>query len=42
VDTSVFEPEFGIDVGEDFVVGFEDIREVYIDKIVERVDVLFD
>lgn len=42
MNVGVFEPESGIDIRSDFVVGFDDVLDVSIDKVVERVDVLFD
>ena len=40
-DVGVLEPETGVDVRGDFVIGLEDVFDVDIDEIVERVDVLF-
>lgn len=42
IDVTVFEPESRIDVGSDFVISFHDIFYVDIDKVIERVNVLFD
>ena len=42
MNVGVFEPESGIDVRSDLVIGFDDVLDVGIDKVVERVDVLFD
>lgn len=42
MNVGVFEPKSGIDVRSDLVVGFNDVLDVGIDKVVERVDVLFD
>lgn len=42
VDVCVLEPESGIDVRSDLVVGLDNVLDVGIDKVVERVDVLFD
>ena len=38
----VFEPETGIDIGGDLVVSLEDIFDVNVDEVIERVDVLLD
>jgi hypothetical protein len=40
-DISVFEPETGINVRGDFVIGLEDVFDIDIDEVVERIDVLF-
>ena len=40
-DIGVFEPEARIDVRSDFVVGPEDVFDIDIDEVVERVDMLF-
>lgn len=42
MNVGVFEPESGIDVRSNFAVGFDDVFDVGINKVVERVDVLFD
>lgn len=42
MNVGIFEPEPGIDVRSDLVVGFDDVLYVCVDKVVERVDVLFD
>ena len=36
----VLEPKFWIDVGGDFVIRFDDVLDVDVDKVVEGVDVL--
>ena len=38
----VFEPESGVDVRSDLVISFDNILDIQIDKIVERVYVLLD
>ena len=40
-DVGVLEPETRVNVRGDFVVGLEDVFDVDVDEIVERVDVLF-
>jgi hypothetical protein len=40
-DIGVFEPETGVNVRGDFVIGFEDAFDIDIDEVVERVNVLF-
>lgn len=42
MNVGVFEPEPGIDIRRDLVVGFDDVLDVGIDKVVERLNVLFD
>lgn len=42
VDVGVLEPEAGVDVGGDLVVGLDDVLDVDVDEMVERVDVLLD
>lgn len=42
VDVKILEPKARIDIGSDFVVSFDDVFDVYINKMIERVDVLFD
>lgn len=42
LNVGVFEPESGIDVRSDFVVSFDDVLDVGINKVVERINVLFD
>lgn len=41
MNIGVFQPEARVDVRSDFVIRFEDVLDVYINKIVERVYVLF-
>jgi hypothetical protein len=41
-DVRVLEPKFWVDVRCNLVVGTDDLLEINVDKIVERVDVLFD
>jgi len=38
----VFEPEAWVDIRGDFVISSENIEEIDIDKVVIRVDMLFD
>jgi len=40
-DVGVFEPETGVDIRGDFVVGLEDVSDIDIDEVVEGVNVLF-
>ena len=42
VDVSVLEPEPRVNVRRDFIVSFDDILDIYIDEIVERVYMLLD
>lgn len=42
IDIGVFEPKPRVDVGCDFVIGLNDVFDVEIDKVVERIYVLFD
>lgn len=42
VNVGVFEPKARIDIRGDLVVGSDDVLDVHIDEIVERVDVLLD
>lgn len=42
VNVGILEPESGIDVRRDLVVRLDDILDVGINKVVERVNVLFD
>lgn len=41
-DVSVFEPKARVNVGGDFVIGLEDVLDIYVDEVVERVDMLLD
>ena len=41
-DVCVFQPEARINVGGDLVIGPEDIKEVNIDEMVKRINVLLD
>ena len=41
-NVGVLEPESRVDLGGDFVIGTEDVFEININKVVERVQVLFD
>ena len=38
----VLEPKPRIDIGSNFVIGLDDVLDVHIYKVIERVDVLFD
>ena len=42
VDVGVFEPKTRVDVRSDFMVCFNDVLNVDVDEVVERIDVLFD
>jgi hypothetical protein len=42
MNVGVLQPESGIYVRRDFVICFQDVLDVHIDKIIEGVDVLFD
>jgi hypothetical protein len=42
LDIGVSQPEARVDVRGDFFVGFDDVFDVVVDKVVEGVDVLFD
>jgi hypothetical protein len=42
VHVRVFEPKTRIDIRGDFMIGLDNIFNVHIDKVVERVYVLFD
>lgn len=42
VDVGVFEPKSRVNVRSDFMICFNDVLNVEIDKVVERIDVLFD
>ena len=42
VNVGVLEPETRINVRGNLVVGFDNIFDIYINKIIERVDVLLD
>jgi hypothetical protein len=41
IDVKIFEPKARIDIRGDLVVGFDDVFDVHINKVIERVDVLF-
>ena len=40
-DIGVFEPETGVNVRGDFAIGFENVLDIDINKVVEGVDMLF-
>lgn len=40
INVSVFEPESRVNIRSNFVVGFDDILDVQINEVVERVDML--
>lgn len=41
INVGVLEPETGVNVGGDFVVCLDNVFDICINKVVERVDVLF-
>jgi hypothetical protein len=42
VYVGVLQPEPGVYIRRDFVIGSQDVLDVHIDKVIERVNVLFD
>lgn len=42
MNVGVLEPEPGIDVRSDFAVGFDDILDVRVDEVIERIYMLLD
>jgi len=42
MNVGILQPEAGIDVRRDFVICFQDVLDVHIDKVIEGVNVLLD
>ena len=42
MNVGVFQPESRVDIRGHFVIGFQNVFDVYVNKVVERVDVLLD
>ena len=41
LNVRILQPEPGIDIRSDFIIGFDDVLDIYIDEIVEGIYMLF-